>query len=326
MKIYLLFLLFAITQFNVSGQYVVIPDTNFLNKIFLIAPSAVSGNMIDTTDAALISIQVLNLNGSNIYDLSGIEYFDELRELRCESNHLTAVPSLLPPLLWNLDFTENPIPIINGIPESVNTFACVQCGTTVINSLPSFLDVLYIGINQLTNLPSLPQSLQIIDCSDNLLDSLPQLPNALSVLVCNNNPIYCLPFLPNSFNQLYAGGTHISCIPNHPINFNLSDIGFTICDSSNTTCALLLNTNSEIDKYLDLEIFPNPTSNIFTIENISIKDNILMDIINVFGEIVFSEKLFGKSEYVIDAKLSSGIYFVSVNDGERNIVRTLIVE
>ena len=69
MKKYLLSIFCALILIKVDGQYVVIPDTNFLNKIFTVAPSAVSGNMIDTTDFNLISIENLVLNGSNISEI-----------------------------------------------------------------------------------------------------------------------------------------------------------------------------------------------------------------------------------------------------------------
>ena len=75
-----------------------------------------------------------------------------------------------------------------------------------------------------------------------------------------------------------------------------------------------------------LLIYPNPTNDIFTIKSISSKDKTLVEIMNVVGEIVYSEKLFGKNEYLIDANFTKGIYFVRVSDGEINAVRKLVVE
>ena len=325
MKKYLLSIFCALILIKVDGQYVVIPDTNFLNKIFTVAPSAVSGNMIDTTDFNLISIENLVLNGSNISDLSGIEYFDGLTHLSCDINNLTAIPSLFPPLLTFLNLSNNPISEINRLPESLDAFACVQCNTTVIDSLPHHLTQILLGVNQIARLPSLPPSLVILDCSDNLLDSLPQLPNDLSVLVITRNLLYCLPILPISLNQLYAGGTHISCIPNHPPNFNLSDIGFTICDSTNTTCPLLLSAISEVGNYLMSDIFPNPTVNTFNMKNISSNEISLLQIINPIGKIVYTEKLFGKNEYTIDANLTKGIYFVRISNYDKDVVRKIVI-
>lgn len=322
MKKYLLFHFFVFIVIKVNGQYVVIPDTNFLNKIISVAPSAVSGNMIDTTDGNLISIQSLVLNGSNISDLSGIEYFDGLTQLSSESNNLNSIPIRFPPLLWNLNLSRNPISVINRLPESLTTFACVQCSTTIIDSFPDYLDEILIGVNQLTKLPTLPSNLQIIDCSDNLLDSLPQLPNPLAVLVCSRNPIYCLPILPNSFNQLYAAGTYITCIPNHPPIFNLSDIGFTICDSTNTTCPLLLTSISEMKSSLILEIFPNPSSNTFIVKYNSSYENWLLQVMNPLGEIVYSERMFNNRESKVDVKIPKGIYFVKVNA----VMKKLVIE
>jgi hypothetical protein len=75
-----------------------------------------------------------------------------------------------------------------------------------------------------------------------------------------------------------------------------------------------------------LQIYPNPTNNTFTIKNISSKGKTLMEIINVFGEVVYKKELYGKKEYLIDEHFAKGIYFVRMNDGESNVVRKLIIE
>ena len=67
-------------------------------------------------------------------------------------------------------------------------------------------------------------------------------------------------------------------------------------------------------------IYPNPTANRFTLKNIATKGNV--EVINVFGEVVYSEKWLGKNECVVDAAFAKGIYFVQVN----GVVKKLIVE
>jgi hypothetical protein len=69
-------------------------------------------------------------------------------------------------------------------------------------------------------------------------------------------------------------------------------------------------------------IYPNPTSNTFTIKNISSNEPLSLQIINLVGEIVYTEKLSGKKEYLVDANFAKGIYFVRVKD----ITRKLVVE
>ena len=79
---------------------------------------------------------------------------------------------------------------------------------------------------------------------------------------------------------------------------------------------------SEISNPNILQIYPNPTNNNFTIKNISASEISLLQIINPTGAIVYTEKLYGKNEYLIDANFAKGIYFVRVN----NVVRKLIVD
>jgi hypothetical protein len=71
-----------------------------------------------------------------------------------------------------------------------------------------------------------------------------------------------------------------------------------------------------------LILFPNPTTNTFTIKYISPHTISSLEIFNPLGEIVYTEKMIGKSEYKVDANFAKGIYFVRVND----VVRKLIVE
>jgi hypothetical protein len=76
----------------------------------------------------------------------------------------------------------------------------------------------------------------------------------------------------------------------------------------------------------NLIIYPNPTTNIFTIKNLPSNETSLLQIINPLGEIVYTDNIFGTNESVIDANFAKGIYFVSINNGKNNIVRKLIVE
>jgi hypothetical protein len=71
-------------------------------------------------------------------------------------------------------------------------------------------------------------------------------------------------------------------------------------------------------------IYPNPANSSFTIKNISAFS--LLRIINPLGEIVYSEKLTGKDEQVIDAHLATGIYFVQVDYGKKRITVKLAVQ
>ena len=73
-------------------------------------------------------------------------------------------------------------------------------------------------------------------------------------------------------------------------------------------------------------IYPNPTSSTFTLKNIAYSEKQLLYIFNTLGKIVYLEKLFGKNEYLIDANLTKGIYFIRVSDGAKSFVKKLVFE
>jgi uncharacterized repeat protein (TIGR01451 family) len=73
-------------------------------------------------------------------------------------------------------------------------------------------------------------------------------------------------------------------------------------------------------------IYPNPAINSFTIKNISQDENSLLQILNPLGEIVYSKKLIGKSEYAIHHHFSKGIYFVRLSSPKKRMFQKLIIE
>jgi hypothetical protein len=80
------------------------------------------------------------------------------------------------------------------------------------------------------------------------------------------------------------------------------------------------------EQELSFTLYPNPTTKNFTVNNIHSTEKLAMEVIDIFGEVVYSEQLFGRNEFKIDANLASGIYFVSVRYKEKNIVQKLIIE
>ena len=133
---------FIICINNLKAQFVTIPDANFVSWLQTYIPSAMSGNQMDTTDVALISYKQLSVN-NNIQILFGIQYFDSLTALYCNSNSsITNLPML---------------------PNSLEVLICSE-------------------MNALTNLPTLPPNLKELFCNRNNFSSLPSLPNTLETL------------------------------------------------------------------------------------------------------------------------------------------------
>jgi len=99
-----------------------------------------------------------------------------------------------------------------------------------------------------------------------------------------------------------------------------------VVDSSGCSCDW---TTGIPDIYGDeslFQIYPNPTSNTFIIKNIHSKGKTLLQIVNLFGEIIYTNNIFGKNDYFVKSNFEKGIYIVRVFDGDKNIARKLIVD
>jgi hypothetical protein len=104
------------------------------------------------------------------------------------------------------------------------------------------------------------------------------------------------------------------------------------CDSSALTgitpINCTFNTGIEsitLDWESEMVIFPNPTTNTFTINYFLSSENSLLNIYTVLGKNVYSGTINNQSQTIIK-KFSPGIYFVNVTDGKKQIIKKLIVQ
>ncbi len=226
-----LFISFAVT--DVNAQYVTIPDPNFLSFLQSNYSTAISGNQLDTTNVNVVNdTSFFSSLPSTITDLTGIQYFDQLKHLDCSYNQINYIPALpnrlrdlkcdhnqlgsLPPLPDSLKWLYCPDNILTSLPALPNGILTLYCEINQLSSLPVLpgtLTTLYCGGNQLTSLPSLPASLTWLECNNNQLSSLPLLPPNLSHLVCHSNQLTSLPFLPNSLQVLYCSYNPLNTLP-----------------------------------------------------------------------------------------------------------------
>lgn len=103
---------------------------------------------------------------------------------------------------------------------------------------------------------------------------------------------------------------------------NYQDVFFVVADSSGTI--ITLSEDLKSNKF-DFSIYPNPTTDQFTITNSeSIDKNSWLEIFNVLGEKIYSVALTNKQQ-MITHKLTAGIYLVKVLNGEKQSVKKLVV-
>jgi hypothetical protein len=148
--------------------------------------------------------------------------------------------------------------------------------------------------------------------------------------ICNNTTYDLYYNLTQTFNAAnnYWCSNDSATIRSHIydgyVNITLGLVYITPFD----TIGCYLNTDVPFiaEENSTFTIYPNPTINNFSLKDISLSKTSLLQIINSIGEVVYKEILFGRSEYIINANLSAGIYFVQVSNEEKNVVRKLIVE
>jgi Leucine-rich repeat (LRR) protein len=216
MKQTYIFCLLFLSLFS-SGQIINFPDANFKAKLLQandnidIASNSTQVNAnyvvlqpngycsidlnndgeIQITEA--LNIQFLDLNNSNISNLTGIEFFNNLKVLRCNSNPIANhnLTNLLN--LQKLEISSNQISSLNL--NGLSNLKYLSCTYNPLNSLTLTgcisLEKLQCYNNQLINLSfSNLTNLQYLDCDYNQLTNLDlnNLTN-LSFLRCNNNLI-----------------------------------------------------------------------------------------------------------------------------------------
>lgn len=145
--------------------------------------------LTEANKEAIEAVTSLNIEGKNLTDISGIEYFTNLTSLDCGKNQLTALPV-----------------------ENLTNLTSLRCNNNQLKELPveslTNLTSLYCDNNQLTALlvGNLTQ-LKFLSCSYNQLTALSvgSLTN-LGVLNCHDNRLTELDITSvTSLNDLYCG-------------------------------------------------------------------------------------------------------------------------
>ena len=218
-----------------NAQIVTIPDANFKAKLLAadnlngIALDAFANSIkIDTNDngqieeSEALTVVSLYVSNSNIYDLSGIENFANLKTFTCSNNLLTTLETSSLYNLQNLDCRYNELQVLN------------------LNYL-SNLQNLNCEFNQLTALDTSGlNNLQSIHCSNNQLSSLNiQGMGNLIELYCDYNHLTTLN--ANDLDNLL----YLSCIYNELTTLmlhNLNNLQRLECRNNQLTTLDLSNS------------------------------------------------------------------------------------
>ena len=321
-KSWILFVLLGIIGSN--AQVINIPDSNF--KAVLLAADVTNsiaqvGTIFPNNSASMVSVKIdTNNNGeievneaqvinylllqySNISDLTGIEYFINLKYLFINNNTISTVDNLY------------------GLTQMERLF----CNTNQISSLniDNFTGLRILGCsnNQIStlNFSNNPILIQVY-CGNNQLTSLDFSHNPLFTdLGCKNNPNLtdinikngvAQQFPPNTiYNECWTGCPSLSRICADSFELSalqtyLSDCGIATAGITfSTTCAL----GEEAIVRDPINVFPNPNNGTSTINTQQENDITIYDIL---GQLVFEKK---KALQTLVTNLKQGLYFVKID-------------
>jgi len=122
----------------------IIPDTNFRNRLNELFPKAFENELLDVNNEEVINYKILIVTHLKIKDLTGIEWFVNLKELWCSNNQLTFLPNL---------------------PDTLEELSCYNNRLTSLPILPSTLELLWSYNNNMLPPATLPKSLKHFEWS-----------------------------------------------------------------------------------------------------------------------------------------------------------------
>ena len=210
-----IFLLLLLITGMVEAQIVSIPDANFKAKLIASGVDFNGNSEIEESEAQVFP--GLNLENSNISDLTGIQSFTNLQYLNCSNNPITTaldVSGLIN--LQTLYCQSDQITSLNA--SGCTNLTVLDCLNNQITSLNIDNNInllqLQCSQNQLTFLNTTSNvNLQSLDCGFNQITSLNLSNNSnLEILGCNSNQLSTLDVSNNlnlkyidcGFNQLTA--------------------------------------------------------------------------------------------------------------------------
>ncbi len=266
-------------------QIINIPDTNFKKALLDYDVDANSDGEIQKTEAE--SQDFLNIEGSNISSLEGIEHFVNITTLRCNSNSITT-----------LDVSKN---------LKLNQLYCYD-------NLITALDV------------SKNVALVMLDCYENSIAAL-DVSNNLNLigLNCVGNKITSLDVSKNlDLRGLYCEKNLLSCIQLN--ESQLSNINETWSKDDEAEYSLACGTTTNLDSNDDFSgfsIYPNPFESEFFITNSVRSELDKLELFSLSGTLLKTLNS-SKTVHSLD-EFPSGSYILKIS-GDNRISNTKIVK
>ncbi len=288
------------------SQAINFPDTNFKARLLQSSPSSTiaygsigyikidANNNGEIEQSEALMVTNLNINGQNINNLEGLQYFTNLTVLGININNVTSIN--LSPLTQLVYFSCN------------------------YNQISSF---------DFSNLPNL----RGVYCDNNLLTTLDFSYNPLfEDLTCKNNPNLISIKIKNNHQQLFGSQTQLNeCWSGCPnLNYICADdfeipalqsylqgCGITQAITIDSACPLLGVDGFEAG---GAGVYPNPTSGKVVIDGVGLYPSV--SVYNCLGQEVVRSFVPQDDKMMVDLSgLPSGVYLVNLvgEDGNKTV-------
>jgi Leucine-rich repeat (LRR) protein len=198
-----------------------IKDTSFVKILYEIYPKCISMNgYLDTTCALNSSNDSLYISGKNVKDISGIHWFQGIKELGIDSTSIETLPKLPNQLHGLFCVSSNIDSIVYPMPKHLRYAELANNKFSKLRlSFPDSLEVLGLSANPIKSIVGdFPKFLISLDFGGNDLDGVDiKLPNKLKRLEIPGCNLKQLPILPDSLVILEASSNQLERIDKLPL-------------------------------------------------------------------------------------------------------------
>lgn len=328
-NIIITFLLLIVTN-NLKSQNINFIDTHF-ETILLSDPSInTNGDNSIQKSEAMSFTGGLYLNSMGIHNLSGIEYFTQIRSLSVSNNLLTNVDLSNNKLIEKLEINNNKL-------TGIDVTQLTQLRQLDISK--NYID--YIDLNN--NI-----YLEVLKCSYNTISELELFNNEyLVTLKCDYNEIYTLDLSDNSnLTILYCSNNNLTTLNianSNNINMGTKNIDITNNDlncvqvdsedfsNQNWVNRKDVNTYFSVDcnsiisdenngTSAEFSVYPNPATDVVNIDMGGIEKDVDLEIMTYTGLIVLQKKYDEIENTSINLdNLSNGSYIIKVKTEDGKI-------
>lgn len=335
------------------AQNVNIPDANF--KAYLVANTAINTNSdseIQVSEAAAFT-GVIDCGYSNITDMTGLEAFTEITELRCYGNNLSTldvsqnleleelycqdnlnivsvitgantnlqyINASMNTSLYQLDVSQNSSLVVLNLEDTGFNSLDVTANSSLETLLLTYTYISSLDLSQNTALTTLglfgSYSLNVIDVSNCI--------NLTSLNCTNINSLTELNLKnlnPSTLTSFYAtGNPNLTCIEVDDVaaaTANWTNIDATASFSLN--CSLGVN-ESELNQ--SVSVYPNPTSGLIQLQMDSPQKVVGLSIVNMLGQKSEIE-LMENMSYQIDGEPGFYVVEVTFENGDQSKLRVI---